>query len=360
MNSSRNLIFIFFLSLTSCIGSGLGQSPTSTLSSTFLVTPSGDGNETISPPTPTIVNPGSTLTFTVTAQSGYVLSSVVGGTCAAGSFAGIAYTTGAITSNCSLSFSATLLPSITSISPSSGSASGGTGVTISGSNFTGSTSVTFGGIAATSVNVVNDTTLTVVTPAHAVAVVDVVVTTPLGSGTSANGYTYVSTAVGQSAFGGTVACMNGGNNLIASVTDNGNAIAWGGFGTMVGAASTTDGASNTVTIVSTLGPNGGSPYAAQICTQYQVDSQGNSPCEAGNACYNDWFLPAGHNLTATGQLNCLYNNQSAIGGFSTSFYLSSTEFDATTAWGQDFSSSAEGSMNKINLFSVRCVRAFSP
>jgi len=45
--------------------------------------------------------------------------------------------------------------------------------------------VTFGGTAATGVTVVNATTITAVTPAHAAGVVDVVVTTPGGTGTGA-------------------------------------------------------------------------------------------------------------------------------------------------------------------------------
>lgn len=53
------------------------------------------------------------------------------------------------------------------------------------------------GQAATSVNVVNSTTVTGVTPAHAAGVVDVVIATPAGGATLVNGYTYVTTVVGQ-------------------------------------------------------------------------------------------------------------------------------------------------------------------
>jgi fructose/tagatose bisphosphate aldolase len=77
---------------------------------------------------------------------------------------------------------------------------------------TGATGVTFGGSAATSVNVVNSTTVTAVTPAHAAGAVDVVITTPSGSATDTNGYTYLTTAVGQSAYGGKIACLNGSLN----------------------------------------------------------------------------------------------------------------------------------------------------
>ena len=89
---------------------------------------------------------------------------------------------------------------LTTINPTSGPASGETGFTLTGTGLTGATSVTFDGIAATSVNVVNSTTVTGVTPAHAVGVVDIVIDTPAGGATLVNGYTYVPTAVGQPAF----------------------------------------------------------------------------------------------------------------------------------------------------------------
>jgi hypothetical protein len=73
---------------------------------TFTVTPSGDGNETINPATPQTVNYGSTQSFTVTPNSGHAVSTTVGGTCPAGSWSGYVYTTGAITSNCTVTFSA--------------------------------------------------------------------------------------------------------------------------------------------------------------------------------------------------------------------------------------------------------------
>ena len=81
-------------------------------------------------------------------------------------------------------------PSIASIAPSFGSPGGGTTVTIFGSNLTGVTVVTFGGVAATSLTVVSDVDITVVTPAHDAGAVDVVVTTPGGSATDAAAFTF--------------------------------------------------------------------------------------------------------------------------------------------------------------------------
>ena len=255
---------------------------------------------------------------------------------------------------------------LTAINPTSGTASGGTGFTLTGTGLTGATGVAFDGIAATGVNVVNSTTVTGVTPAHAAGAVDVVIDTPAGGATLANGYTYVANAVGQPAFGGTIACLNGGlNNLIAATTDNSTNIEWGGFGTAVGAGaqSDTDGASNTTAIVAALGNNGGTPYAAQLCNDFEVDSQGNTPCQAGNTCYDDWFLPAGNNSTPTGQLNCLFTNRAAIGGFASGDYWSSTEFSGLPtvgAWLQGFSDGDQSDGVKVGNHRVRCVRAFTP
>jgi hypothetical protein len=67
-------------------------------------------------------------------------------------------------------------PSITSVSPTTGGYSGGTSVTISGAAFTGATAVSFGATAAASYVAVTDTTITAVSPAHAVGTVDVTVT----------------------------------------------------------------------------------------------------------------------------------------------------------------------------------------
>lgn len=255
---------------------------------------------------------------------------------------------------------------LTAINSNSGTAAGGTGVTLTGIGLTGATAVTFGGIPATSVYVVNSTTVTAVTPAHAAGAVDVVIDTPGGGATLLNGYTYLVTAVGQPSGGGTIACLNGGmNNLIAATADNSVFIQWGGFGTIIGAGaqSNTDGASNTAAIVGALGNNGGTPYAAKLCNDYEVDSQGNTPCEAGNICYNDWFLPAGNNFTVTGQLNCLFTNRVAIGGFMMLGYWSSTEASLEEAieraWFESFFGGGQSISVKFNNQSVRCVRALN-
>ncbi len=86
----------------------------------------------------------------------------------------------------------TVLPgsTLTSINPTSGTTSGNTSFTLTGTGLTGATSVTFDGVSATSITVVDDNTVTGLTPAHAPGTVDVVITSPAGSATLTNGYTY--------------------------------------------------------------------------------------------------------------------------------------------------------------------------
>jgi len=76
-------------------------------------------------------------------------------------------------------------------SPVAGPPGGGTTVSIFGVGFTGATSVTFGGVPGTGLVVGDDSQLIVVTPAHAIGTVPVIVTSPAGNA-GAPPYTYVS------------------------------------------------------------------------------------------------------------------------------------------------------------------------
>ncbi|MFJ1270235.1 IPT/TIG domain-containing protein, partial [Legionella lytica] len=99
-------------------------------------------------------------------------------------------------------------PTLSSVLPSSGSIAGGTTITLTGSGFIPGMSVTLGGTAATNVTVVNSTTLTAVTPAHASGAVNVVATNTVGSATLTGGFTYVTlapTLVGLTPITGSVA-----------------------------------------------------------------------------------------------------------------------------------------------------------
>ena len=107
-------------------------------------------------------------------------------------------------------------PTVTAVVPGSGSPAGGTSVTVTGTGFRTGIQVEFGGQAATDVDVVSATELTATTPSHAAGLVDVKVSTPGGSATLADGYTYVAapTITGVDPFegpttGGTTVTISG-------------------------------------------------------------------------------------------------------------------------------------------------------
>lgn len=73
-------------------------------------------------------------------------------------------------------------PSVNSVSPIRGMSAGGNDVTIVGSGFTGATSVKFGATSpASSFNVIDDSHIHAVSPAHSAGLVNIFVTTPSGT-----------------------------------------------------------------------------------------------------------------------------------------------------------------------------------
>jgi len=123
-------------------------------------------------------------------------------------------------------------PMITSVSPNFGPLSGVITVVITGANFTGitvSSGVMFGGVNAASYTVNSSTQITAIPPAHAVGVVDIVATNPLGGPSPivlAGRYTYanvpaitsISPNIGISTGGTTVVITGTGFTGITGVT----------------------------------------------------------------------------------------------------------------------------------------------
>jgi hypothetical protein len=68
--------------------------------------------------------------------------------------------------------------------------------------------------------------------------------------------------------------------------------------------------------------------------------------------YSDWYLPS------KDELNKLYLNKAAIGGFSSGLYWSSSESAADHAWYQNFSNGNQATDYKFYTYVVRAVRAF--
>jgi len=111
-------------------------------------------------------------------------------------------------------------PTITAIDPIFGPEAGGTEVTVTGTNLADVTSVTFDGNEATNLTVVSPTELTVVAPAGT-GLVDVAVTSPGGTATLQDAYTYIPAA-------------DGGNPAIVSFTPTSGPEAGGTEVTIIG------------------------------------------------------------------------------------------------------------------------------
>jgi hypothetical protein len=160
-------------------------------------------------------------------------------------------------------------------------------------------------------------------------------------------------AIGDSYQGGIIAYIlvsgdpgydaNIKHGLIAATSDQSTGIRWyNGSYTVTRATGTAigTGLSNTNTIKSSQGPVATS-YAAGLAIAYTGGG------------YTDWYLPS------KDELNKLYLNRAAIGGFdNTTFYWSSTEYDFANAWEQFFGVGAQANASKNYTSYVRAVRAF--
>jgi hypothetical protein len=134
--------------------------------------------------------------------------------------------------------------------------------------------------------------------------------------------------------------------LIAATTDQSTGIRWyNGSYTTTGATGTAigTGLSNTNAIIASQMETATS-YAAGLARAY-----------AGGG-YTDWYLPS------KDELNKLYLNRTAIGGFAadiTFAYWSSTENANLFAWVQSFYSGSQSLDTKDDTYNVRAIRAFS-
>ena len=81
-------------------------------------------------------------------------------------------------------------------------------------------------------------------------------------------------------------------------------------------------------------------YAASLCINYS------------NEGYHDWYLPSRN------ELNELYINRAAIGGFANEYYWSSSESDVDDAWAISFNNGNQLDDPKVLSYHVRAVRAF--
>jgi hypothetical protein len=115
---------------------------------------------------------------------------------AAGSAVDVTITTPGGTDTLPAAYTYTAAPIVSSVAPASGPTNVATPITITGQFFTGATAVRMESGACSNVVVVNDTTITCASPPGSGAgPIDVSVTTPVGTGTLPNGYTFVAPPV---------------------------------------------------------------------------------------------------------------------------------------------------------------------
>jgi hypothetical protein len=138
--------------------------------------------------------------------------------------------------------------------------------------------------------------------------------------------TAAAAAIGQDYGGGKIAYIlqNGDpgyiagqtHGLIAAAADQSAGIVWrNGMNVITRSTGTAlgTGSANTNLVIAVQGAPAGS-YAAGLARAYSAGG------------HNDWYLPS------RDELNKLYLNQVAIGGFSSQYYWSSTEFFSDFAW----------------------------
>jgi hypothetical protein len=89
-----------------------------------------------------------------------------------------------------------------------------------------------------------------------------------------------------------------------------------------------------------------------VCTSGAANLADAYSATVNDVVYGDWFLPS------KGELNQMYVNKSAIGGFTSNWHWSSSEFGDGSASIQDFNSGLQDYYGKLITFSVRPVRAF--
>jgi hypothetical protein len=131
------------------------------------------------------------------------------------------------------------------------------------------------------------------------------------------------------------------HGLIVASSDQSMGTPWGCYGTTIPGADGTalgTGNQNTIDIMAGCATAG---IAARLCGDLVLNG------------YSDWYLPSKN------ELNKLYLNKGAIGGITGDYYWSSSEYDANSAFYQQFTGGYQTHQSKsLNAIGVRAVRTF--
>jgi len=180
-----------------------------------------------------------------------------------------------------------------------------------------------------------------------------------GIGTTASPYMVNATGggsashtIGESYQGGIIFWLDatGQHGLIAATADQSTGIRWyNGTNRRTGTSGDGlyTGAMNTAVIVATqMADSQSGNFAAKVCADYSVT--------VGGVTYGDWYLPSKY------ELNLLYLQKTVVGGFSSSKYWSSSEYNDSSSYAGyfNFFTASTGDDNKSYTFYVRAVRAF--
>ena len=131
----------------------------------------------------------------------------------------------------------------------------------------------------------------------------------------------------------------GVHGLISATTDQHTSAQWGCYPTSIPGTSSAIGMgqANTTLIVNGCSDAG---IAARICDDLDLNG------------YSDWFLPS------QDELDQMFQQKSAIGGFAPVFYWSSSEFSNSQAWALVMTDGGPAPYGKFGAIHVRAVRAF--
>lgn len=145
---------------------------------------------------------------------------------------------------------------------------------------------------------------------------------------------------------------DGGDPMYTTAADQSSSAYWGTYSYATGATSTVTGKANSAAVYahvqagdgSSNPDDGATPNAFVLCEELSTSG------------HDDWYLPA------LDELNVLYTNKTAIGGFNISdsypagYYWSSSELDDYSPRIQRFSIGTQTNGGKYDVFPVRCVR----